>query len=123
MACENEKSNNKELLDISDLLIGEWQLVEKNESIGGGSNWESIKDGATFRLNSDVSYEGIFLHFQCATGTYEVTERELILEYDCPEYSQQFIYSLTRDGADIILSPRTVLCIEVCQYKYCRIEQ
>ncbi len=120
IACEPEERIVAEF--TAPTLVGEWQLVEQKVSIGGPATWQTVDDGATFTLNADGTFAGFQLFNDCQTGTYETQEGELTLTYDC-EDSKPFTYALQKEGEDIILSPKTVICTETCEYKYRKISK
>ena len=127
LSCGQELILEPKSITTTPFLIGKWQLVEQQISIGGIGNtvsiggsafWESVTNGSIFTLTE----EGGFSDFQlfsngCETGTYETTKDELILNYNC-EGVESFAYTLQRENKDIILTPKTVTCIEGCAYKY-----
>ena len=115
LACESEPIIVAEF--AAPTLVGEWQLVEQKVSIGGPATWQTVDNGATFRLKADGTFAGFQLFNDCQTGTYETQEEELTLIYNC-EDSKPFTYSLQKENEDIILSPKTVICTETCEYKY-----
>lgn len=115
LACEQEPTIVAEL--AAPTLVGEWQLIEQKVSIGGPATWQKVDDGATFTLKADGTFAGFQLFNDCQTGTYETEEGILTLTYNC-EDSKPFTYALQRENEAIILSPKTVICTETCEYKY-----
>lgn len=120
LSCESEPIIIAEF--TAPTLAGEWQLVEQKVSIGGPVTWQKVTDGATFTLNADGTFAGFQLFNDCQTGTYETQEEALILTYNC-EDSKPFTYTLQRENENIILSPKTVICTETCEYKYRKISK
>lgn len=120
IACEQEPTLVGE--STAPTLVGKWQLVEQNVSDGGPSTWEKVENGTTFRLKADSSFLGFQTFNDCQTGTYDTAADELILTYDC-EDTPPFIYTLRKEDEAIILSPKTVVCIEGCAYKYQKIAE
>lgn len=122
LACESEDRIITEDLVATPPLVGEWQLVEQKVSIGGPATWQDIEDGDTFTLNADGTFDGFQLFSDCKTGTFESTDEELTLTYNCDDDTKPFTYSLRKENEDIIISPKTVICTETCEYKYRKID-
>lgn len=120
LACEPEPIIVAEF--EAPTLVGEWQLVEQKVSIGSPATWQKVDDGATFTLKVDGTFTGFQLFNDCQTGTYDTQEGALILTHNC-EDSKPFTYALQKENEDIILSPRTVICTETCEYKYRKISE
>lgn len=114
-ACEDDPTIIEEF--AAPILAGEWQLVEQKISNGGPASWQKVENGDRFTLNTDGTFTGFQLFSDCQTGTYEASADELTLTYDCAD-SKPFTYSLQKDDKAIILSPKTVICFETCEYKY-----
>ena len=122
VACEPEATEALDLR-LDDSITGKWQLVEQKVSIGGPATWQDVEDGNTFQLNEDGTFTGFQSFTACETGTYEVSEEELTLTYNCEDDTKPFTYSLLKEEDAIILSPKTVICTETCEYKYRKIGQ
>ena len=121
VACESEADQVLVEALAAPTFAGDWQLIEQKVSIGGPAMWEKVDDGDKFTLKSDGSFADFQLFSNdCTTGNYEVTTDELILSYDC-EGSTPFTYALQKENADIILSPKTIICTDGCEYKYRKI--
>lgn len=117
LACEPEEQVS-ESLKTALPLVGQWQLVEQKVSIGGPATWQKVENGDVFTLLEDGGFSNLQIFGDCSTGTFEATDEELILTYNCADDTKPFTYSLTRANEDIILSPKTVICSETCEYKY-----
>lgn len=117
LACE-PKEQVSESLKSPLPLVGQWQLVEQKVSIGGPATWQTVENGAVFTLVENGSFSNLQIFGDCGTGTFEATDDELILTYNCATNTKPFTYSLNRVNEDIILSPKTVICTETCEYKY-----
>ncbi len=122
LACEGEDITTTEELKASAPLVGEWQLVEQKVSIGGPAIWQDVENGDTFILNADNTFEGFQLFSECKTGTFETSDEELTLTYNCDDDTKPFTYALRKDKEDIIISPKTIICTETCEYKYRKID-
>lgn len=117
LACEPEEQVS-ESLKTALSLAGQWQLVEQKVSIGGPATWQTVENGDTFTLLENGDFSDLQIFGDCGTGTFETTDDELTLTYNCAEDTKPFTYSLKRENEDIILSPKTVICTETCEYKY-----
>jgi len=118
LSCEQESALVGE--SAGPTLVGKWQLVEQKVSIGGPASWQKVENGATFDLKADGSFLGFQMFNDCETGTYEAVAAELILTYNC-EASESFIYAIQKKEEAIILSPKTIICTDGCEYKYQKI--
>lgn len=117
IACDPEESVS-ESLKTALPLVGQWKLVEQKVSIGGPATWQKVDNGDTFTLKEDGSFSNLQIFGDCSTGTFEATDDELILTYNCADDTKPFTYALKRDNEAIILSPKTVICTDGCEYKY-----
>lgn len=122
LACEGEDNVTTEDLKAAAPLVGEWQLVEQKVSIGGPATWQDVEDGDTFTLNADGTFDGFQLFSDCRTGTFESSDEELTLTYNCEDDTKPFTYFLQQEDDDIIISPKTIICTESCEYKYRKID-
>ena len=102
-------------------LPGTWVAVERTYSIGGPPVTKEIDKGYRISFKNDDNFsatEG----FTCNSGTYILAAEELTFTYACEDLGENqpnpFTYSVRFEEDYMILSPKTVLCIEGCSVKY-----
>lgn len=98
-------------------LEGEWQLKGQKIGYGPPGEWEDVENGKIIGFGSE-SFNGLDYFNSCDTGTYELKVDELILNYSCSSQSEPFVYHIILEGSAMIISPRTVICNEGCEYKF-----
>ncbi len=114
--CREDDSTLKE---INHTIIGKWKLIEYSYSIGGPQIIEAVSDGEEITFSSDLTFSSTADH-PWNKGTYEITDRQLILIFDHAEI-QSFIYSITFINKDeFVLVPKNPACVEGCSSRYRR---
>ena len=102
-------------------LAGEWQLKEQKIGYGPPGEWEDVENGKIIEFTSGT-FKGLDnFNSSCDSGTYEIKDDELLLTYTCGDQNDSFVYSVILEGTSMIISPRTVICIEGCEYRYQKI--
>lgn len=126
MSCSSDDTTQEE----NTTLVGTWQLVEIYLSDGEGSGgWNSIDDGYTYTFKSDSTFTSNRFS-ECTTGKYSVSATQLVLEYDCEDFTTEiespegtFIENFKMEDRFIFLTPAYLQCIEGCSYKFLKIKE
>ncbi len=103
-------------------LVGKWEQYQYEGSIGAGSfrtSYEPTGRTITFNSNGKITNE---IFFQCREGEFRVDDEILIFRFDCNEEVPERTYLMTKEGEDLVLSPRApYMCIEGCSYIFKKI--
>lgn len=99
-------------------LIGKWKLVEQKVGIGPPGEWADVEDGGIFEFNFDKSFVDSSNPY-CITGTYEINNDTLTLNFDCLEYNLSLEFLLREfTSSSFMMSPTTFMCTEGCTFRY-----
>ncbi|WP_445731196.1 hypothetical protein [Mariniflexile sp.] len=111
-------------------IVGTWKLIEVYSSDGGSQpRWFSVDNGYTYTFESNGTFNSTRFS-ECQTGKFSFTSRQLILNYDCKDFTSgiespagTFVENFTKNNNEIILKPTYITCIEGCGYKFIKIGQ
>lgn len=114
-------------LENPTFLIGKWKMVGSYQSDGGPQYYVDVSNGELLEFSGD----GMFTsskYSACNEGTYSIVNKELILNYNCeafdkqfPDLNGKFVYGISKESNFLLLSPKSVLCIEGCSAKFKKI--
>lgn len=122
IACSS--GENEETIQ-SNKIVGTWQLTEIG--IGDGSSSSSgtfVKNGYKYTFKDNGTFSSNRFE-QCSEGVYSVSSNQLILEYNCNDFSTgienppgTFIESFKISNGFMFLSPTYMNCDEGCYNKF-----
>ena len=124
ISCHSCSQNNESEVEDNS-IIGTWKLVEVYSSDGGSNpKWNKIENGYVYIFKSDNSFTSNRFS-ECETGSFTFSQTQLILTYNCPDFSTgieypagTFIENYSKNNGEIILKPTYLTCIEGCGYKF-----
>ena len=101
-------------------LIGVWKLEATKISPGGQVDWSEVNSKNQYTFNKDGSFS--FLNADnnsfSRSGTYELEDNELVLNYSREGETLKGTYYLNFDEGKLILELKA--CIEECKERYRR---
>lgn len=111
-------------------LLGTWILVETKVSDGGSpAEWMAVDEGYTYTFKKEGSFASSKFN-DCVTGTYTITDDQLILNYSCERLSGGiqspqggFVENFLLIGEFLILTPQYTVCYEGCGEKLLRVKR
>lgn len=108
-------------------LAGTWQLEAAYSSSGGPGSWSTVEDGFTYKFQRDGKFFSNRFE-ECGQGTYSTTANELTLNYNCEGFvigsedaEGVLVEEFRFEGKSLFLTPKYLLCIEGCSYKFRKI--
>ncbi len=113
-------SKSNENLEVTqENLIGTWKLIQAYNDPGDGSgDFEDVQDGYSFTLNEDGTFISERLA-ECATGTYTINNSKLVFNYNCDDFTEEYVDIIRFSGNNLISSPiQPYACIEGCERKF-----
>ncbi len=122
-SCEKSSMQN-ESPDAVRALLGSWQQVSYQYSIGGPMLSEDVKNGEILRFNADLTFSIINLESDSdVTGTYRFRNDTLTRIYDADAEKINDILKTVIVQDELTLIPvGPQICIEGCAFKYRKID-
>ncbi len=121
-SCEKSSTENGSP-DAIGAILGSWQQVSYQYSIGGPLLSEDVKNGEIVRFNADLTFSisNIESDFDI-TGTYRFQNDTLTRIYDADSEKINYILKTEIVQEELTLIPvGPQICIEGCSFKYRKI--
>lgn len=102
-------------------LHGTWQMVASVQSDGYQLITSQVKNGRKLHFSANGNFSiSTDEDLLCLTGTYELAEDKLVLDYACEieNTPNPFVYRIIFEEDYFTISPRSTLCRETCYDKF-----
>lgn len=122
IACDK---TDESIIANETLIAGKWEQTEAYISAGGPQYWIDVENGDEFNFFENGTFSSNKFT-ECTDGYFSIIENELLLEYDCSEFSTEFeneqgfiTYALEFYSDYFIVTPTSgPICTEGCSFKY-----
>jgi hypothetical protein len=101
-------------------ITGNWKVIQVFVPDIPAGAWGDITDNITYTFNADLTFS-TNLYQECTTGTYSMANEELILDFDCPDFTAGiesppgvFKEAIRFENGFLYFRPTYLLCIEGC---------
>ncbi len=123
LACSEIEPDEPIVGDPPESILGEWKLTEQKIGDGTPGTWKNADYVWEYNFKSDGTFDVNYEIAPCPVGTYELSSDTLFLNYnlaECAELrdAEEMWNIIQADNGDLVLSPRHVICIEGCQYRF-----